>query len=61
MVATDGVAEVQDPPAIVDDKLAEPFSQIAWVPERTPAVGTGVTVTSAVADTFAQPPRPVIK
>jgi hypothetical protein len=61
MVATAGLADVQDPPEIVEDKLAKPFSQIACVPERTPAVGTGVTVTSVVADVFAHPPMPVTR
>ena len=61
MLATAGVAEDHAPPAIFDDKVDVPFSQIACVPVRLPAVGTGVTVTVAVAETLAQPPMPVIR
>jgi hypothetical protein len=32
---------------------------MAVVPDIVPAVGTAVTVTVAVVDTFAQPPVPV--
>jgi hypothetical protein len=59
MVATAGVAEVQDPPVTEDVKVEEPFAQIAVVPAIVPAVGTAVTVTVAVVATFAQPPVPV--
>jgi hypothetical protein len=60
MVATAGVAEVQDPPVTEDVKVEEPLAQIAVVPEIVPAEGTAVTVTVAVVDTLAQPPVPVI-
>ena len=59
IVATLGVAEVQDPPVTEDVKVEEPFAQIAVVPAIVPAVGTAVTVTVAVVETFAQPPVPV--
>jgi hypothetical protein len=59
IVATAGVAEVQDPPVTEDVKVEEPFAQIAVVPAIVPAVGTAVTVTVAVVETFAQPPVPV--
>ena len=59
MVATAGVAEVQLPPVTEDVKVEDPFAQIAVVPERVPGVGTAVTVTVAVVETFAQPPVPV--
>ena len=61
MLATAGVAEDHAPPVIFDDKVDVPFSQIACVPVRLPAEGTGVTVTVAVAETLAQPPMPVIR
>ena len=59
IVATAGVAEVQVPPVTEDVKVEEPLAQIAVVPEMVPALGTAVTVTVAVVDTFAQPPVPV--
>ena len=59
IVATAGVADVQVPPLTVDVKAEEPFAQIAVVPAIVPAVGTAVTVTVAVVETFAQPPVPV--
>ena len=59
IVATAGVAEVQDPPVTEDVKVEEPLAQIAVVPEIVPALGIAVTVTVAVVDTFAQPPVPV--
>jgi hypothetical protein len=61
MVATAGVAEVHAPPASpLEVSVVEPLAQIAVVPEIVPALGTAVTVTVAVVDTFAQPPVPVI-
>jgi hypothetical protein len=59
IVATAGEAEDQDPPVTEDVKVEEPFAQIAVVPAIVPAVGTAVTVTVAVVETFAQPPVPV--
>ncbi len=60
MVATAGVAEDQAPPALpLEVSVVEPFAQIAVVPEMVPALGTAVTVTVAVVETFAQPPVPV--
>ena len=59
IVATAGVAEVQDPPGTEDVKVEEPLAQIAVVPEMVPAFGTAVTLTVAVVETFAQPPVPV--
>jgi hypothetical protein len=60
MVATAGVAEVHAPPAFpLEVSVVEPLAQIAVVPDIVPAVGTAVTVTVAVVDTFAQPPVPV--
>jgi hypothetical protein len=59
IVATAGVADVQDPPVTEDVKVEEPLAQIAVVPEIVPAEGTAVTVTVAVVDTLAQPPVPV--
>jgi hypothetical protein len=58
MVATAIVAELQVPPVTEEVKVEEPFAQIAVVPEIVPAVGTAVTTTVAVVDTFAQPPVP---
>jgi hypothetical protein len=59
IVATAGVAEVQDPPVTEDVKVEEPLAQIAVVPDMVPALGTAVTLTVAVVETFAQPPVPV--
>ena len=59
MVATAGVAELHDPPVTEDVNAEEPFAQIAVVPAIVPAVGTAVTLTVAVVETFAQPPVPV--
>ena len=59
IVATAGVAEVQDPPVTEEVKVEEPLAQMAVVPDIVPAVGTAVTVTVAVVETFAQPPVPV--
>jgi hypothetical protein len=57
MVATAGVAEVQDPPVTEDVKVEEPLAQIAVVPEIVPAE-TAVIVIVLVAAASAQLPEP---
>jgi hypothetical protein len=58
IVATAILEEVQVPPAEVDKKVVVSPTQIAWFPERVPAIGAAVTVTVRVAVTLAQPPVP---
>jgi hypothetical protein len=48
----------QEPPLTVEVKAEVPFTQMAWVPLRVPAV-VAVTVTVLVAVAFEQPPVPV--
>jgi hypothetical protein len=59
MVATLISLEDQAPASPLEESVVEPLAQIAVVPEMVPAVGTAVTVTVAVVETFAQPPVPV--
>ena len=47
----------QEPPLTVEVKAEVPFTQMAWVPLRVPAV-VAVTVTVLVAVAFEQPPVP---
>jgi hypothetical protein len=58
IVATAGVAEDQLPPVTEEVKVADPFEQIAVVPEIVPAEVAAVTVTVAVVVAAAQPPVP---
>jgi hypothetical protein len=58
IVATAALEEVQVPPMVVDVKDVVSPTQIAWFPERVPAIGAAVTVTVRVAVTLAQPPVP---
>ena len=59
IVATVGLADDQDPPFTVEERVVVPFEQIASVPDIVPAEGAAVTVTVAVVETFAHPPVPV--
>ena len=59
IVATAGVADDQDPPFTVEERVVVPLEQIAVVPDIVPAEGAAVTVTIVFAVASAHPPVPI--
>ena len=59
IVAIPGAEDAHVPPAIVDVNVELPPTQMAWVPDKVPALGAAVTVTVLVADALGHPPVPV--
>ena len=60
-VATAVLDDVHAPPVLpFEVNVVVPLAQMAVVPAMVPAFGVAVTVIVVVADTFAQPPVPVM-